>query len=223
MARVSDVRWKAVGASLDDLAATMRSAARRGPEAFAYANSAILVQVGGVVASRYIVPGGHMETTRSGQPIYTAPPGGTHGPVRWTTKDANGNSLRNERGQFIRRPVEGKIFVKGKFVDRSGGMLAAATDLSLSLPSDKFPRLIERGETGQHGKKSEIQIGIDPNGNGYVLLIDGYAAAEKGTRKTQSSPVRGWWRGIRSVYGRWSTMVRKKYPDLLKIEKAPVR
>lgn len=223
MARVADVHWKAVGASLNDLASTMRSASRRGPEAFAYANSAVLQQVGAVVRARYIVPGEHMETTRSGQPEYTAPPGGTHGPIRYQTKDAQGNSLRNEKGQFIRRPIEGKLFVKGKFVSRSGALRILTEDLSRSIPSDVFPRKIIEGETDQQGKKGEISVGIDDRGNGYILLLDGYAAAEKGSRKRLISPVRGWWRGVRSVYGRWSTMVRKKYPDLLKLDAAAVR
>lgn len=223
MARVADVRWKAVGASLDDLARTVRTASTRGPEVFAYANSGVLKEAGGIVLARYMVPGDYMETTNSGTPEYTAPPGGTHGPVRFVTKDANGNSLRNDKGQFVRRPVEGKLFVKGKFVSRSGAMQEAAKDLSLESPSAQFPRKMASGEVGQRGKNGEIAIGIDERGNGYVLLVDGYAAAEKGTRKRLSSPVRGWWRGIRSVYGRWGTMLKKKYPDLLKIEKASVR
>ena len=35
--------------------------------------------------------------------------------------------------------------------------------------------------------------------------------------------VRGIWRALRSVQGRWATIVRKKYPDLLKLPQVRTR
>lgn len=223
MARAAGIEWKAVGASLDTFAATMRTAAHRSPEAFAFANSGVLQQAGVVLKARYIVDGEHAKTAKSGRSVYTEPPGATHGPVVATIRDNAGNIMRNQRGQFQRKYVERKIFVKGKFVDRSGGMANAADELASSAPTTKFPTEIASGETGQAGKKSALTVGIDASGNGYVTLSDGYAAAERGTRKRTSSPVRGWWRALRSVQGRWATLLRKKYPELLKLPQVRTR
>ena len=223
MARAAGVEWKAVGASLDTLAATMRTAAHKAPEAFAYANSGVLQQAGVVLAARYIVDGNHAKDDKSGRSIYTAPPGATHGPVVSTIRDNSGNIMRNDRGQWQRKFVERKLFVKGKFVDRSGGMANAADDLARAAPTTRMGVQIVDGETGQRGKRGQVAVGIDRDGNGYVTLSDGYAAAERGTRKRVSSPVRGWWRSLRSVQGRWSTMLRKRYPDLLKLPQVRTR
>lgn len=219
MARAAGVEWKAVGASLEALAAAMRSAAAKAPGAFAYANSGILQQAGVVLRSRYIVPGEHGKTSRSGYTVYTPPPNATHGPVKMAWKELGGKAFRNERGQFEKRPVEIKLFRKGQFVDRSGGMISAANELSHEPPRDTYPRQILEVETRQKGKRSEVEVGIDASGNAFVELRDGYAAAERGTRKRTTSPVRGWWRSIRSVSGRWGTLLRKKFPDLLELKR----
>lgn len=219
MARAAGVEWRAVGASLEDLAATMRSAASKAPSAFAYANSGILQQAGVVLRARYIVPGEYRKISRSGYAVYTPPPNATHGPVKMAWKELGGEPFRNELGQFEKRPVEIKLFKKGQFVDRTGAMLDASIELSHESPRDIYPRQILEVQTRQKGKRSEVEVGIDSNGNAFVELRDGYAAAERGTRKRASSPVRGWWRSIRSVSGRWGTLLKKKFPDLLELKR----
>lgn len=219
MARKAGIEWKAVGASLDTLATTMRAAAKSGPSAFAYANSGVLQQVGVVMSARYIVDGNYSVSAKSGYTQYTEPHGATHGPVVATVRDNSGRLIRNNRGQFQKQYIERKLFVKGKFVDRSGGMANAADELARAAPTERFPVMIAEEVTGQLRKRGNIAIGIDDSGNGYLTLADGYAAAERGSRKRGQNGVRGWWRALRSVQGRWSTLMRKKYPDLLKLPK----
>ena len=219
MARKDGIEWKAVGASLDTLAATMRTASKSGPAAFAYANSGVLQQVGVVMSARYIVDGSYSTRSKSGYTKYTEPPGATHGPVVATVRDNSGRLIRNDRGQFQRQYIERKLFVRGKFVDRSGGMANAAEDLARQAPTERFPILIVDEMTSQKGKRGNVAIGIDDSGNGYVTLTNGYAAAERGSRSRSQSGVRGWWRALRSVQGRWATLMRKKYPELLKLPK----
>lgn len=218
MARRASVEWRAVGASLETLAQTMRTAALDTPKALAYANSGVLQQAGVVLESRYVVAGRWMRLTRSGYANYTAPPGVTHGPVVLSWKDELGQPYRNAAGQFVRKPLEKRLFIRGKFVDRSGGLLGAAQDLRAAGPTERLGVVIADGMTGQQGKRGEVTVGIDPRGEGFVDLRDGYAAAEKGSRNARSG-VRGWWRSIRSASSRWSTMIRKKYPELLALRR----
>lgn len=211
------ISFKAVGASLDTLAKRCQELPRSSVGSLAYANSGVLQQAGEIVRSRYIVAGHHSDLSRSGYTRYKEPPGATHGPVVRQWKDENGNSLRNARGQFVFKVVERKLFVKGKFVDRTGAMLGAADDVRGAKPSDAYPRIIAEVETVQKGKRSEIAVGIDAAGLGYVTLSDGYAAAERGTRTRTSSPVRGWWRALRTASTQWGKLLNKTYPDLLKL------
>lgn len=214
---VPGISFKAVGASLDTLAQRCQELPRSSVGALAYANSGVLQQVGKIVHSRYIVPGHWSERNKSGYTMYTQPPGATHGPVKFAWSYKGGESFRNSRGQFEKRAIEIKLFVKGKFVDRTGAMLGAAEDLSTADPSIEFPRIISEAQTFQQQKRSEVIVGIDANGLGYVELKDGYAAAERGTRSRVSSPVRGWWRALRTASGQWGKLLNKKYPDLLRL------
>lgn len=219
MARKAGIDWKAVGASLDTLAATMRAAKERTPGIMALGSSTVLQQSGVVLKARYIVDGDYSVRTKSGYTSYTAPPGATHGPVVMARRGSDGKSFRNERGQFVLRPTEKKIFVKGKFVDRSGGIAGAADDLATFVPSEKLGAVIVDAETSQYRKNGQLIAGIDASGGGYITLSDGYAAAERGSRGRGQNGVRGIWRALRSVQGRWTTIVRKRYPDLLKLPK----
>jgi hypothetical protein len=209
------MEWKAVGASLDTLAQTMRAAKLGAPQAIAYANSGVLQQAGVVMLQRYIVDGNHMD-----RKDYTAPPGGTHGPVVMSNRDAAGNLMRNSKGQFIYAAKEKKLFVKGKFVDRSGGLRTGFEDLAASRPAEKLNRQITWTTTRQQNKRGEMVAGIDATGNGYITLSDGYRAAEAGKRGTVSNGVKGVWRALRSVQGRWKTMLGKRYTDLLHLQGA---
>ena len=213
------ISFKAVGASLDTLAKRCQELPRDSLGALAYANSGVLQQAGTVLKARYIVPGKNQRLSRSGYSVYLPPSGATHGPVKMAWKEPGGEAFRNEKGQFQKRPIEVKLFKHGQFVDRSGSLLAAASELSSESPRETFPRVILQVETGQKGKRSEFVAGIDGTGNGYIELRDGYAAAEKGSRARGSNGVKGVWRSIRSVYGRWGTLLRKKFPDLLELRK----
>lgn len=211
------ISFKAVGASLDTLAKRCQELPRSSVGSLAYANSGVLQQAGEIVRSRYVVAGHHSDLSRSGYTRYLEPPGATHGPVKMAWKAKGGEAFRNQRGQFEKRPIEIKLFVKGKFVDRTGAMLGAADDVRGSKPSEVYPRIITEVETGQKGKRSEVAVGIDAAGLGYVTLSDGYAAAERGTRTRISSPVRGWWRALRTASTQWGKLLNKTYPDLLKL------
>ncbi len=219
---VPGISFKAVKASLDTLAQRCQELPRSSVGAIAYANSGVLQQVGKIVHSRYIVAGHHSDLSPSGYTRYKEPPGATHGPVKFAWKAKGGEAFRNSCGQFEKRPIEIKLFVKGKFVDRTGAMLGATEDLSAADPSTEFPRIMSEAETGQKGKRSEVIVGIDGNGLGYIELKDGYAAAERGTRSRVSSPVRGWWRALRTASGQWGKLLNKKYPDLLRLD-GPIR
>lgn len=223
------ISFKAVGASLDTLAKRCQELPRSSVGALAYANSGVLQQVGKIMHSRYIVAGRNAVTGKSGYTQYTQPAGATHGPISVKKFSKHGERFgRDERGRWrTLKPedvastitTERKLFVKGKFVDRTGAMLGAADDLRSADPSVEFPRLMSEAETGQKGKRSEVSVGIDANGLGYVELKDGYAAAERGTRSRVSSPVRGWWRALRTASGQWGKLLNKKYPDLLRLGK----
>lgn len=65
-----------------------------------------------------------------------------------------------------------------------------------------------------------MDAGITSDGTGYITLSDGYRAAEVGQRGTVSNGVKGVWRALRSVQGRWSTLLRKRYSDLLHLQAA---
>lgn len=209
----ANVSFKAVGASLDTLAKRCQALPKGAPSTFAYANSGVLQQAGVVARERYIVPGRNAETTKSGNVNYTTPAGATHGPMS--------RKVRTFRdGRTIATTTEQKLFVKGKFVDRSGGMLGFANDLSRDPPSERLSYEIVDGETGQKGKNGAIMASIDANGRGILTLSDGYRAAEVGSRGRGSNGVKGWYRALRTASSRWSTLIRKKYPELLSLRGA---
>ena len=213
MASQGTVQWRAVGASLNDLAQTMRAIPGSSPAVFARMNSELLKLAGSVLISRYVTPTNHTNTVR-GRLNFTAPPGATHGPVIRSHRLPDGTYSRNARGQFVDVVQERKIFIKGKFVSRTGEMREIARDLSTSAPSEATSRVIVRGENPRPGGTGSVVVGIDDRGNGYVEILDGYRAAEAGKRGTVSAGTRGWWKSIRSVQGRWKTLLRKRYPDL---------
>ena len=209
----ANVSFRAVGASLDTLAKRCQALPKGAPSTFAYANSGVLQQAGVVARERYIVPGRNAETTKSGNTNYTTPPGATHGPM---TRKAR--TFRD--GRTIATTTEQKLFVKGKFVDRSGGMLGFAEDLSRLAPTEALNRLLDESETGQRGKRGEISASIDAQGRGLLVLSDGYRAAEVGSRSRMSNGVKGWYRALRTASSRWSTLIRKRYPELLSLKGA---
>lgn len=194
----ASLTFKAVGASLDDLAKRCRAMPSRAPETIAFANSGVIQQAGVVVREKYVVPGSYMNTSKNGYANYTAPPGATHG--------------------GIKRKKE--VFVKGKFVSRSGELAAVASDIASTPPSTKYPNQISSGMNPVKGKDGEIIAEIDSHGRGVVTLTGGYRAAEVGKRGTRSNGVKGFWRGLRAASGRWSTLIKKKYPELLSLKGA---
>lgn len=202
----SGIEFKAIGRGLDDLARTIQSGAMKAPDAFAYANSGLIQLAGEVLRTRYIVPGHHSVTTKSGYTSYTAPPGATHGPIRKT---------RDGRGY-----AEKKIYIKGKFVDRTGGLLEGANEIATSQPSSRRNVVIADSETGQKGKHGRIVAGIDGDGDGYIRMIDGYRAAEAGSRGRQQEGKKGVWRSLRTVRSRWASLLKKRYPDLFRMGRA---
>jgi hypothetical protein len=209
MARKAGIEWKAVGASLDDLARTMRRVPAGTPGAFAYASSGVLQQAGVVMLARYITPQNHAEMKRA-RIVYTAPPDGTHGPMVRTQK-------RNERGQFVQQMEERKLFIKGKFVSRTGNMRGVADELSRAKPSEAVSVTLADGTNPRKGGTGDIEAGIGSDGTGFLSISGGYRAAELGV-KGKANGVRGWWRALRSVQGRYATLLRKKYPDLLRVK-----
>lgn len=215
MARAAGVEWKAVGASLEDLAATMRKAAHATPGAIAFANSGVMQQAGVVFAARYITSENYLGEKGN----FTAPAGATHGPVRMSSRDKDGKSIRNARGQFIRTAVENKVFIKGKFVSRSGNMRETAKELARTAPTESVGVILAHSVNPRRMGSGEITAGIDKDGNGYLEIDGGYAAAERGSRG-RSNGIKGWWRALRSVQGRWGTMLKKRYPDLLRVKVA---
>jgi hypothetical protein len=206
---MASVQFKAIGKSLDDLARKCRDLPKGSPAAIAYANSGVLQQAGRVVADKYMVPGKNADTTKSGYLEYTAPPGATHGPIRTTRR-----SFKD--GRSIQKTTERKIFVKGKFVSRTGEMEGFAKDLARSAPTERFG-VIEDAENPGKKRDGKLLAEILPNGNGALTLSGGYRAAEAGSRARSSNGVKGWWRGLRTASGRWSTLIKKKYPELLRI------
>lgn len=224
------VSFKAVGASLDTLAKRCHALPKGAPSTFAYANSGVLQQAGVVARERYIVPGRNAETTKNGYSQYTAPPGATHGPISTRRLSRYGEPFgRDERGRWgplkdadvaQKITTERKLFVKGKFVDRSGGMIGFAADLAHDQPSTRLDYEIVDGETLQSRKRGQISASIDANGRGILTLSDGYRAAEVGSRGRASNGVKGWYRALRTASSRWSTLIRKKYPELLSLRGA---
>lgn len=214
MARKAGVEWKAVGASLDDVARTCRALPARTPSAFAYSSSGVLQQAAVVFLSRYITPANYSSQSGSRQ-TYTAPPGATHGPVKKTNKDEQGNYVRDSKGRFIYAFREKKIFIKGQFVSRTGQMRAFANELASTPPTDSVGVTLAHAANVRTGNSAELTAGIDANGNGFVELTGGYRAAEVGSRSGRPMGVKGWWRSLRSVQGRYATLLKKKYADLL--------
>lgn len=226
MARKAGIEWKAVGASLDTLATTMRAAKESTPALLGLASGTVLQQAGVVIKSRYIVPGAFAVETKN-RINYTAPPGATHGPISKRQLSRHGEPFgRNERGQWRKMQpedvateivTEKKIFVKGKFVSRTKGIQSFVDELASAVPEQRVDYLlaIQPGRT----IKDDLEAGVDPDGRGYLTATGGYAAAERGSRKNGQNGVRGFWRALRSVEGRWATLMRKKYPDLLKLPK----
>lgn len=206
---MAGVQFKAVGKSLDDLARKCRDLPKGSPGAIAYANSGVLQQAGRVVADKHIVPGQYADKTKNGYLNYTAPPGATHGPIstkRRTFRD----------GRSVQTTTERKIFVKGKFVSRTGEMEGFARDLSRAAPTERMG-VIEDAQNPGKKRDGTLLAEILPNGNAVLTLSGGYRAAEAGSRARSSNGVKGWWRGLRTASGRWSTLLRKKYPELLRL------
>lgn len=232
MARVAGLEWKAVGASLNDLARVARSVPAGTPAAFAYANSGVIQQVGVVMLARYITPTTHYAEGQ--RRPYTSPPGSTHGPITTTKLSARGERFgRNKLGQWhkledseVAQTItkEDKVFIRGKFVSRSGAMRDFARELASRGPTENVGTIIGFGINQQSGKSGDLDSGIAPDGSGYITLSGGYRAAEVGSRRAKyaSNGIKGWWRGLRSVQGRWKTLIRKKYPDLMALNRRGV-
>lgn len=203
----SGIEFKAVGKGLDDLAKSIRDNARSAPDAFAYASSGLIQLAGAVLRDKYIVAGSYVEHGKNGRLTYTEPPGGTHGPYY--------------RSHGDRAYSMHKIFVKGKFVDRTGGLLGFAHDVAGSIPSEVHPRTIGHEQSAGRGRGGEIVAGINRDGSGYIIMKDGYRAAEVGSRQDKTDRLqegkRGVWRSLRTVRGRFATLLKKKYPDLFKV------
>lgn len=212
MARKAGIEWKAVGASLNDLAATMRKLPANTPGAFAYASSGVMQQAGVVMAARYITDSNYMDARGN----YTAPPNGTHGPIKRTNRNPDGTYRRNERGQYVYADEMQKLFVKGQFVSRSGAMREIAKELAGTAPTSSLGVTLAHGMSRIKGSDGEIDATIDASGRGHIAISGGYRAAEVGSRKTGMRGIKGWWRALRSVQGRYATLLRKKYPDLLR-------
>ncbi len=232
MARVAGLEWKAVGASLNDLARVARSVPAGTPAAFAYANSGVIQQVGVVMLARYITPTTHYAEGQ--RRPYTSPPGSTHGPITTTKLSARGERFgRDAKGRWhplkpeeVAQTItnEDKVFIRGKFVSRSGAMLGFAKDVAAHAPASSPGEIIAWENNGQHGKSGEMEAGTTADGSGYIMLSGGYRAAEVGSRRSAYSQqgVRGWWRALRSAQGRWKTLIRKKYPELMALNRRGV-
>lgn len=218
MARKAGIEWKAVGASLTDLARACQAVPRGAASAFALANSGVAQQAGVIFLARYITPANYAKNTAQGVE-FTEPPGATHGPIVRTNKDESGNFIRNGKGQFVYVAKERKRFIKGKFVSRSGEMREIAADLARTPPNDKPGRTITLGTNPRKGHTGDIDISIEYDGRCVFSIDGGYAAAEKGSRSGRPMGVKGWFRSIRGASGRWSTLIKKKYPDLIQIRK----
>jgi hypothetical protein len=204
MARKAGVEWKAVGASLADLARVCRTLPANSPRAIAYANSGVMQQAGVVMAARYITPENHAEQ-RGARLNYTAPPNGTHG------------LKRVARGG---RVIERKLFVKGQFVARSGEMRKTALELARTGPTESVGVILAHGVNPQGKTGGDITAGIDGEGRGYLEITGGWKAAEVGKKGGYPMGVKGWWRALRSAQGRWATLLKKKYPDLIRVKAA---
>lgn len=216
MARKAGLEWKAVGASLTDVATACRALPSKAPGAFAYANSGVMQQAGVVFLSRYITDGNHAKGSGTSRQQYTEPSGGTHGPVRKSNRDSSGNFLRNARGQFIYAARETKLFIKGKFVSRTGEMRATAIELARTPPTESVNVILAFGVNPKGRDGGTITAGVDSRGRAYLEITGGYKAAEVGVRGGFPVGVKGWWRSLRSVQGRWGTLLKKKFPDLLR-------
>lgn len=209
------VEFKALGASLNDLARTMRELPKNTPAALAYASSGVLQQSGKVFLARYITPEDWAKNGGRKTSDYTEPTGATHGPVRMRGKDANGVSIRNARGQFVTVASERKLFIKGKLVSRSGAMRLFAQELAASNPTESVNVEIAQNANPKQGDRGEIMAGITPDGSGYLEITGGWKAAESGTRGGYPAGTKGWWRALRTVQNRFATLLRKKYPGLM--------
>lgn len=211
------VDFRAVGASLGDLARACRAMPAQSLGAFAYANSGVAQQAGVVFLGRYITAGDYSADSGN-RKTYTEPPGATHGPVVRSNKDANGNFMRNSKGQFIYAAVEKKRYIKGKFVSRTGEMKAFARELAATAPASDLNAVLAFGLNTRSGTSGgDLTASIDNQGRFVLEITGGYKAAEVGSRSGVPMGVKGWWRALRSAQGRWSTLIRKKYPELIRI------
>lgn len=220
MAKKAGIQFQAVGASLNDVARTCRTLPAGTPGAFAYAASGVLQQAGVVFGARYITNDTHANNGGRQTRDYTAPTNGTHGPVRMRSRDAQGNLNRNARGQIIAVASEVKLFIKGKFVSRSGEMKATAEELARATPSTAVNVILAHGVNPKRGDRGEITAGVTPDGTGYLEISGGWKAAESGVRGGYPAGVKGWWRALRTVQNRYGTLLKKKYPDLLRVKVA---
>lgn len=185
--------------------------------AYAYANSGVAQQAGVVFLGRYITAG-DFGGESGNRKTYTEPPGATHGPVVRTNKDASGNYMRNSKGQFIYAAVEKKRYIKGKFVSRTGEMKAFARELAATAPTAQLNATLAYGVNPRSGGSGgDLTASIDSQGRFVLEITGGYKAAEVGSRGGVPMGVKGWWRALRSAQGRWATLIRKKYPELIRI------
>lgn len=212
----ASLTFKAVGKSLDDLAKRCREMPRDSKGAIAFASSGMIQVAGAVIREKYVVPGEYSVGTKRGRLNYTSPPGATHGSMGYTTLRTDGKKKRD-----IVRATENKIFVKGKFVSRTGQLQSWADGLRSSQPSAEFPRVIDEAESIRHKSSGELVAGVDSEGRAYIEAKGGYRAAEVGQKGTISNGVRGLWRGFRASTGRFGTIIKKRYPELLRLNGRP--
>lgn len=202
------VQFRAVGASLDTLAQRCKELPRGSVQAFAYANSGVMQIAGKIVADKYTTPKEYAEPRRSGRSLqYSAPPGGTHGPVQYTSFRTNGKTKK----QLVIAREKNLLFIKGKFVSRSGNLREFALEMGRSTPSESTPNVIAE----ESGNSGNLTCYVEKDGRGFLTISGGYRGAEMGQKGTVSNGVRGFWRGLRTASTRWGTLIKKRYPELL--------
>lgn len=222
------IQFRAVGASLDTLAKKCQALPRGSVDAFAFANAGVLQIAGQIAKDKYIVGGRNAEETPNGRRlIYTPPPGATHGPITTIKLSRYGERFgRDERGRWgplkpsdVAQVIthEKPLFVKGKFVGRSGAMEAFAKELSQAgVEQHGKPGTTLAIEPNPRDSRSDLLAEIDKDGRGILTITGGYRAAEVGSRGRLNG-VKGWWRALRGASGRWGTLIRKRYPELISL------
>lgn len=201
------LQFKAVGASLDTLAKRCKELPKGSVQAFAYANAGVLQVAGKIVVDKYTTPGEHAYPRKSGSLQYTTPPGGTHGPVQYNSFQTNGKKKKT----LVIARERNLLFIKGKFVSRSGDLRDFAERVSRSTPAETTPNVIAE----EVNKNGALSCYVDRDGKGILTISGGYRGAEMGQKGTISNGVRGFWRGLRTASSRWGTLIKKRYPELL--------